>query len=287
MNKPVGLFDYSSFFEIVSSLENVLNRTEKDIVKKLFFEALKAGTTVRHACDEFGVTPHVYNEAMERFYSETDAFVFELVVSHMRSATKKIDRRVIRAVDQYAEEGRMLCLGDGIGTDTIRFAEDGFNVTYFEFDGPSSNFARHRFARSSAHQNIDVINNLDNIPHGKYDIVINREVLEHVHSPPRVVENIWNYLDQDAIVIVTESFSRVNEQFPTHLASNQKYAGKTDFLFVKNGFELFNTYPRWRPLVLRKTDKDDFSRYTSLFTKSRVKDAVRRVGRVALNAFTE
>jgi SAM-dependent methyltransferase len=222
---------------------------------------------------------------MEEFYSETDAFVFELVVSHMRSASKEIDRRVIEAVDQYVEGNRMLCLGDGIGTDTIRFAKGGFEVTYFEFDSPSSKFARHRFSRASVDKKINVITQLDKIPHGQFDVVINREVLEHVKSPPLVIKDIWNYLDEEGVSIITESFDRVNEKFPTHLASNQKFDGKTDLLFVKSGFEMVTIYPRWRPLVFKKTDKSDFSRYTSLLSKYRTKYAIRRMGREVLSAF--
>ena len=281
----LGLFDFDSFEELVSSLNVVLERGKSEIVPTLFFEAVETGTTVRQAAEEYGVTPHVHDEVMERFYSETDAFVFELVVGHIRDACKEIDRRVIEAVDRFGEGGRMLCLGDGIGTDALRFAKAGFSVTYFEFDGPSSRFAQHRFSRAGVEDEIEVVHQLEEIPYDEYDVVVNREVLEHVYDPPQVIDDIWEYLRKEGIAVVTESFSRVDEKFPTHLASNEKYAGKTDLLFVRIGFSLLKIYPQWRPLVVRKTGKMVHSRYTSLLTKHRIKDAARRVGRAALNGF--
>ena len=70
-----------------------------------------------------------------------------------------------------------------------------------------------------------------------------------------VIEDIWHYLDEEGLAVVTESFSRVEDRFPTHLASNQKYAGKTDQLFVEEGFVLLESYPGETPRI-SKNRKD-------------------------------
>jgi 2-polyprenyl-3-methyl-5-hydroxy-6-metoxy-1,4-benzoquinol methylase len=279
-----GLFDFGGYEEIVSFLKRVLGRKEYDIQSTLFGEALKTGTTVQAAAEEFGLTPHVYNEDMRRFYEATDAFVFELLVVHMRDACKEIDRRVIDSVDKFAEGSRVLCLGDGIGTDTLRFAQAGFDVAYFEFEGPSSDVARNRFARSEIEGSIQSIHELGNIPHRSYDVVINRVVLEHVPDPPGVIENIWKYLDEDGVAVITESFSRVEDRFPTHLASNQKYAGRTTQLFVEEGFHLLKSFPEERPLVFRKTKRSDATRYDSLPPEYPFRNFIRRAARTIVDS---
>ncbi len=278
MNKNrVGLFDFNEYKSIVSFIGKVLNRRRKNIRSTLFWEAVETGTTVRAAAEDFGLTPHVHDEKMQRFYEETDAFVFELVVGHMRDACKQIDARAIESVDQFAKGDRVLCLGDGIGTDTLRFAEDGFDVTYFEFEGPSSQIAHHRFIRAGVESDVEKIHELEKIPYGKYDVVINREVLEHVPDPPGVIKDVRNYLDEDGLAIITESFSRIEDRFPTHLASNRKYAGETKQLFVKEGFTLIDSYPGDRPIVFRKTESSDPSRFDSLPSTYPVRNFVRRV----------
>jgi SAM-dependent methyltransferase len=281
--KYTGLFDFSSYEELVSSMNDVLGRSKEDIKYTLFNEAIQEGTTVKKAAREFGVTPHVYNEDMELFYRNTDAFVFELVVSHIKDSCEQIDRRVIESSCKFSEGSRILCLGDGIGTDALRFAKLGFDVDYFEFKGPSSQFARYRFSRLGLSDEINVINSLKSIPFGVYDIVINREVLEHVPDPRQVIKNIWGYLGGEGVAIVTESFSRVSENFPTHLTSNQQYAGKTAFLFVEEGFRLLKEYSYGRPLVLRKTKKKELGRYTSLISRDRMKRKVRLAGKTVLD----
>ena len=130
MIAPVGLFDFKSYESLVNTLLEVLERDKEDIQSALFYEALETGTNVRQAAEEFGITPHVYNDVMTRFYSETDAFVLELAVVHMREACKEIDRRVIQAVSNVSDGKRILCLGDGIGTDSLRFAGAGFDTLH-------------------------------------------------------------------------------------------------------------------------------------------------------------
>jgi SAM-dependent methyltransferase len=280
----VGLFDFDRYESIIYFLDRVLERDKKNIRSTLFWEAVETGTTVRGAADNFGLTPHVYNEKMQRFYEETDAFVFELIVGHMRDACKKIDARVIESVDQFAKGDRVLCLGDGIGTDTLRFVEDGFDVTYFEFEGPSSQIAQHRFSRAGVESDVEQIHQLGNIPYEKYDVVINREVLEHVPDPPEVIKDIRNYLDEDGLAIITESFSRIQDRFPTHLASNRKYAGETKQLFVKEGFTFIDSYPGDRPIVLRKTERSDTSRFDSLPPSYPIRKFLRRVAKKVLSS---
>ncbi len=280
----VGLFDFESYQEIVSFLEDVLDKNKEDVESTLFWEAVETGTTVRESAKEFGVTPHVYNERMREFYNETDAFVFELIVGHLRDACKEIDRRVIEAVNRFAQGSRVLCLGDGIGTDALRFAEMGFNVTYFEFEGPSSKVAKHRFERAGKKGEIDQVYQLQEIPVAEYDIVINREVLEHVPDPPGVVKDIWEYLDGEGLAVITESFTRVEDRFPTHLASNRKYAGKTKQIFVEEGFILLDSYPGGRPLVLRKTGSENPSRFDSLPPSYPIRNFLRRAGKKVISS---
>ncbi len=286
-NMPVGLFDFDSHKEVVKCLSKVTGRSESEINSILFREAMETGTAVTRAADDFGVTPHVYNERMACFYSETDAFVFELTVGHMRKACKKIDQRVIESVSEYSDGAHMLCLGDGIGTDSLRFAKAGFNVTYFEFEGPSSQFAERRFAREGVVEKVNVINSIGGIPHSSFDVVICREVLEHVPKPKQVIKDIRKYANKKGICVITESFSRIEDKFPTHIASNEKYAGKTKKLFVEEGFELLRAYDNDRPIVLRKTKKSDKSRFSTLPKENsiHVKSVIRRVGKKVLNSF--
>lgn len=285
----VGLFDFSDYWDIVRMVSRVLELPEEEIHERLFKEAVDKGWNVSSAAREFGVIPHVYNGQMEEFYKKTDAFVFELLVGHLLAYAKEIDRRVIEAIEMHfsgKKDLQILALGDGIGSDSLRFAAMGYRVVYSEFEGWSSRLAISRFRRQRFGDRIEVLHRLESIPRSHFDVVICREVLEHVSDPPSVIEGIWEYLRKDGIAVITESFSRVDSAYPTHLAENRKYHGKTDLLFVKTGFRLLKCFPSRRPTVFQKTRKTDPSRFYSLRSSTRhiVGGAIRRVGRCLLKS---
>lgn len=264
----MGLFDLERYADVVDLLCSVLSLEAEVVHERLFREAVQTGWNVRQAARAFGLEPHVYNGEMERFYSETEAFVFELMVTHMGEACRVIDRRVGEAVAGVAVDlGRpleILALGDGVGTDSLRFAAGGHRVTYFEFEGYSSAVALRRFSRMGLGDAITPIHRVEEVPRGAFDVVINREVLEHVPDPHGVVDDIWGYLRPGGVAVVTESFERVEPSFPTHLRENLRYSRQTPRIFVETGFRLVALYPGGRPMVFQKVDREDPSRFRSL-----------------------
>ncbi|MEA3349965.1 MAG: methyltransferase domain-containing protein, partial [Chloroflexota bacterium] len=121
-----------------------------------------------------------------------------------------------------------------------------------------------RFERQSVYDQITILHQLDKIIFENFDIVISREVLEHVKYPQNVINRIWAYLRNGGLAIITESFGRVEPAFPTHLKSNQKFDGQTERLFVETGFRLLKTFPGRRPMVFQKVAKLDKSRFDTL-----------------------
>ena len=68
--------------------------------------------------------------------------------------------------------------------------------------------------------------------------------------------------------------------FPTHLADNLQYAGKTESLFVDAGFRLLHSSPDRRPMVFQKTLLSDRSRFDSLKAETYpVQRVINRIGR--------
>jgi SAM-dependent methyltransferase len=279
----VGLFDFADYQQLAAAISEVLGLDAREVHERLFHEALYRGWNVSRAAERFGVTPHVYDAAMEGFYQQTDAFVLELAVVHLDPYVQEIDRRISEAIEAASRgaPAEILVLGDGIGTDSLRLALQGHRVTYFEFDGCSSAFARFRFERAGAGDRIRRVHRLADIPAGRFDVVVNREVLEHVERPLEVIEDIWRYLRPGGTAVVSESFGAIEPRFPTHLAESARYAGATPRLFVERGFRLIRIFPQARPVVFEKTTLDDRARFRTLPPPGpgRVGRLVRRVGR--------
>jgi 2-polyprenyl-3-methyl-5-hydroxy-6-metoxy-1,4-benzoquinol methylase len=287
----VGMFDFPEYTELVDALSEVLALPSEEVHERLFQEAVTTGWNVNRAAHRLRVTPHVFDDKMEALY-KTDAFVFELVVVHLNAYCCEVDRRVSDAIfAQYGSRAglRVLTFGDGIGTDALRFSRGGHDVTYCEFEGPSSRFAQYRFQRAGCQQKIRVIHDVGAVPNGAFDIVICREVLEHVTDPMSVISQLYDFLDREGAAIITESFNRVETAFPTHLGTNAKYAGRTEELFTNVGFHLRKSYPEMRPMVFQRIENSKHSRLKPSQMKAVqeqrrrvVQDAIRRAGRSLL-----
>jgi SAM-dependent methyltransferase len=275
-----GLFDFQSYADIVSALERVLGIPAAEVHERLFREALEIGWNVSRAAHAAGVTPHVYDDRMEAFYKQTDAFVFELVAVQCTPYSREVDRRVVKALEAGCPRpSRVLTLGDGIGSDSLRCASLGHQVTYMEFEGLSSSLARFRFQRSGRQDRIAVCHDPAKLPTGAFDAVVCREVLEHVPDPPALVRSIGSYLVPGGLAVISESFGMVAPAFPTHLAQNLKFQGRTDDLFFDAGFGPVTSFPDDKPLVFRKEAEPGRARPRRLRRKRPLQDSVRAMGR--------
>jgi len=273
-----GLFDYEGYNQIIADLVDVTGLPREDVLEKMVAEFSKIGSNVVADAKRFQIDPHVFNSKMEEFYKRTNAFLFELLVTHQSSSCRQIDERIMMELLRRSEisaKKKILVLGDGIGSDSLRFSRLGFDVTYFEFKGYSSSLASKRFARQNAE--IKQINDLDKIPLNTFDFVVCREVLEHVQDPPSVIAAIHSYLLDDGYAIITESFDRVNPDFPTHLESNLVYAGKTMSMFIEAGFKYAGKIDEDRPFLFQKTQAPINNRTASIPRRSLFSLAARKI----------
>lgn len=238
---PVGLCDMPTFPRIVDTLCEVFGWDRATVEERLFREALQPGWNVTSASREAGVTPHVFGPAMEALYGSTDAFVFELAAGHSSALCWEVDARVNRMVARRAPDparARVIVYGDGIGSDSLRLAQAGYRVTYFEFDGYSSRLARHRFARAGVAARIECVTRPEAVPAAAFDLLVCREVLEHVPDAPAFVAGLNRCLVTGGAAIITESFSELSPWYPTHLACNRRHVGRVSELFACGGFAL-------------------------------------------------
>jgi len=289
MTETEGLLGFADFRDMVAAVAKILRIPKDDVYERLIWEAMRTGWNTRRALEEFGATPFVYNDCMEQLYERTDAFVFELLVWHLRPLCQEWDKRVIQEITAQFKDRRdieILVLGDGIGTHSLKLATIGYRVCYFELGGPAATLAQYRFRRCDQEHHIKVIQKPAEIPTKGFDVIVCLEVLEHVSDPPEIVANIWRYLKPEGIAIITEGFGAVEPQYPTHLEKNLKYNGKTAELFVHAGFRVLKIYPDEKPFVFQKTDKEDLFRFATLrrAQKHRRLGLIKPVGKIPARA---
>jgi len=250
--------DRKSYEDLVSDIVEFTN-LEKEVVQTMVWDELfDPGINVKKEALTFEIDFHVYDKKMENFYRSAYGFIIETSVESLRKDKKKVLRTIKKRISTFLDKKNhknrinILMMGDGVGEDTI-FLYQYFNenAIFFYFDVPGSktyDFARMNFKKRKV--NVNFIKEYENIPYEFFDIIIFLEVLEHLPDPESSLDGIKNFLKVDGVIFVTESFYNVTQNFPTHLKSNQKYDGKTPFMFLKRGL-LLQYYSKDRSLLFR------------------------------------
>jgi SAM-dependent methyltransferase len=277
------------FDEISLEISELLGENIDIVRKKVWRESLLTGANVLESAIKFGIDFHIYNEKMERFYQETDAFVYETLVESCRFGKRLVMEKIKERIDNYMNLNlkvqsklNILMFGDGVGSDTIylySFYKDKANFYYFDVPGSKTfDFAQKRFKKYNV--GVKIITDYNTIPKNFFDVIVSLEVLEHLPDPVKAIKDISEFLRMNGIALITESFGAVQFNFPTHLKSNLKFEGKTPFLCLK--FNLVLTYFNqdsfllFRPMEFTKKAKISIKDYLNLIlTRSIIKTLIK------------
>jgi SAM-dependent methyltransferase len=264
------------FDEICLEISELLGENIDIVRKKVWRESLLTGTNVLESALKFGIDFHVYNEKMEKFYQETDGFIYESMVYSCRFDKRVVMEKVKQRIDNYISlkknESKLniLMFGDGVGSDTIylyNFYKDKADFYYFDVPGSKTfDFAQKRFKKYNVE--VRIITDYNKIPKNFFDVIVSIEVLEHLPDPVKAIKDISEFLKIGGIPLITESFGAVQFNFPTHLRSNQKFEGKTPLLFLKFNLVLtyFNqdSFLMFKPMEFTKREKISIKDYLNL-----------------------
>lgn len=253
----------TTYQEIISLLLKFTNFSQDEVEENVWMEALEPGWNVLRDVSRFGVTPHVYNEAMEHLYQEGTSFIFETLVFWAKSERQQWTMHARNRIEHYRiANGRVpkdlsiLVFGDGTGNDSLYFASSGYVVDYFDIPGSQTfDFAYKRFDfHGLLTSQIRIVDNYESCLNGQYDIVICFEVLEHLPNPLSTIKDLYKIIKPNGIVFVTEAFGGILNYLPTHLLSNKQYENLTPFLFLDQGLVLswYSKEPNFKPMEFTK-----------------------------------
>ena len=245
--------DYDPAFaeQAVPAVAEFFGMTEIEARRRVDREMRSPGSTVAEAWRL--ASPRSPDE-VNRFYRETDSYVYDLVVARCHPRANDVQDAVITRIGRLGPARSVLLFGDGIGTDSIAIARAGHRVTYFDLPGLTSGFARFRFEREHLPTPVVVLEDQADIPFETFDAVVCTEVLEHVPDPPAVMRALHSALRHGGIALITESFESIGEEFPSHLPENFRYAGRTHRIMENLGFAntYYNIDPINRPMEFTK-----------------------------------
>jgi SAM-dependent methyltransferase len=258
-----------SFHTIVDEIAGLVPMERSLVEERVWKEALCPGVSVLEDALKFGVNFHVYDDRMEQLYKEGYGYIFDTMVEWNRKPKQTVIAIVNDRIQHYLKAceltaANVLMLGDGCGNDTLHLTRSfGSRLKLHYFDVPDSNtfrFAQARFRKNSV--KVEVICTRNALPTDFFDVIVCLEVLEHLPNPIEAITTIRQVLRTGGIALITESFSSVSPDFPTHLRSNARFAGRTPLLFLEQNLlmSFFNTNPwlRFRPMEFTKRERITF-----------------------------
>lgn len=238
----------------IALIAEVTQQSIQTVKERLYQEEICHNSNVSRNFRDYGLQPHVWSDGLSKFYAETDSFLYESLVKNRSSIKLKMRNWIGNYLSRKNTSGlKILCLGDGLGFDSLYLAQAGHDVTYFEVSGYCESFAR-KIIKTSGY-NVTFITDINQIPQANYDVVMCLDVLEHLPNPCSCIASISSYLRPGGEAIINAPFYLISQDYLTHLKSNQKYSGKLN-IFEKEGLEIVDGEISWTPIVLRKQDKN-------------------------------
>jgi SAM-dependent methyltransferase len=200
---------------------------------------------------------------MEQLYRDGTGFIFETMVYWAKLQRRRWTTHALQRVRSHAsarslpaDQIKILMMGDGAGNDSLVFAQAGFAIDYFDVPGSQTYaFATQRFAAAGLlGDRITLIADYATGLSGVYDVVVSFEVLEHLPDPLAAIRDMRALLKVGGIALVTEGFGALEPHYPTHLASNERFSGRTPFLFLDQGLVLswYSRDPLCKPMEFVK-----------------------------------
>jgi len=191
--------------------------------------------------------------ALLDWYRNTDSYIWELSSYHLEPGFNYGGMCEGIAVGlKNSNKNKVLSVGDGIGTLSIRLAEEGLETTYNDLsESKTAIFAQYRF-KNRSDLNISISLTKDFKPtldQNKYDAVVALDFFEHVVNVDEWAIAVFNCLTSSGVFIAQNAFGigdfEHGNSIPMHLSINNKYETEWPDLLTSIGFILHGNGQWW------------------------------------------
>lgn len=228
----------------------------KNVSELVAKEKISPGISVMNDIRHFDVVPFAMSDNLNELYKNGLGLAIELVANLEDQGKLAMLSFILLAITEKISsqpDCKILCLGDGLGIDSIKLALCGLEVDYIDVDSSLMS----RCAELNI-KDIKISNNeikLDFIKNTaqKYDAVISLEVIEHVDEPLEFLKYIHDLLSPNGLLFISECFDGIYDRWGTHLLKNEELTSMLPII-ANPLFKLIdiNGNPYGKPYMFKK-----------------------------------
>lgn len=254
---PIGLSDVCNNISRVQS-DDKAALSPQEIEELARVEKACPGKNACHDIIKFDVVPFAYSKQMDSLYKHGTGLAIELAAHFNDQARLELLSFIVCSLSMHTqslkENVKILALGDGLGIDSIRLACAGFNVDYLDYEQSAMGMIASLNIQLALERHKKPINlkKIETVT-DQYHAVVCLEVIEHVNRPNEFSDFMALCLSEGGHLYISECFNGVQDRWPTHLYSNERFSGMLPFILAKN-FKLIdnNTRLYGKPFVFKK-----------------------------------
>lgn len=160
------------------------------------------------------------------FYRTSRMYLYDLTAFAM-TGTKRPYLAVLRSLVKPG--ARILDWGCGIGADGLRLLEEGYRVSFADFDNPSTAYLRWRLERRGLEGNIlDIAT--DEVPTG-FDAAFSFDVIEHVDDPFAFLASLERHANIVIVNLLEPDPNDVHPHKPLPIAALIRHAERRGLVY--------------------------------------------------------
>jgi ubiquinone/menaquinone biosynthesis C-methylase UbiE len=147
------------------------------------------------------------NDEIEDWYSNTNAYIYDLAIFHHREINKNVSlyESITSPAIAFAHDKnlKVLDFGGGIGTLCFWLVKEGHDVSYYDLNSITSDFAKFRNIK---HNMPIKFYSETNLPTDTYDFVTMIDVVEHLVDIPKTLGYVANLINSGGTLFITWTF---------------------------------------------------------------------------------
>ena len=280
--KLIDIFPQEVALSNIETISKITSQplTLLEINKIIEQEKRTPGFAIASDIVHFNVVPFANSINMANLYKKGLGLAMELSTYIYDEGKQEMMRFIhMHLIEDTLRLGRplnVLCLGDGLGVDSIWLANLGANVDYMDYDQSMISLCAEKNIKYFINENnekpcLRLINKLE----ATYDSIICLEVIEHVSNARGFLKYIASHLSDNGKLFISECFNGVTERWPTHLYENEQYSNEMHHLALPHMCLVdVNLLPYAKPYVMKKSNASDhlISTYNKFINQRLIKE---------------